>query len=237
MPATGHMGEFWDERAKEDAFFFVDNRLDYRNPDVERFWANGKVDLRQLLNAAGVAIEPGSTVVDVGCGLGRLTRAAVNLGAGRVIAIDVSAEMLERAREYNAELGNVTWVQGDGTSLAGIDDGVADALISHVVFQHIPDPQVTLGYVREMGRVLKPQAWAAFQISNDPGIHHARDESLVRRIGRVLGREPKGVKDPAWLGSAVDLDELSRTADAAGLDTERVEGAGTQFCMVCLRKR
>jgi len=231
------MGEFWDERAREDAFFFVDNRLDYRNPNVERFWANGEVDLRQLLDAAGVAIAPGSTVVDVGCGLGRLTRAAVKLGAGRVIAIDVSAEMLERAREYNDELGKVTWVQGDDTSLAGISDGVADALISHVVFQHIPDPQITLGYVREMGRVLKPRAWAAFQVSNDPGIHHARDESLRRRMSRMLGREPKGVKDPAWLGSALDLDELSRVAGAAGLDIERIEGAGTQFCMVCLRRR
>jgi SAM-dependent methyltransferase len=231
------MGEFWDERAREDAFFFVDNRLDYRNPNVERFWANGEVDLRKLLEAARVTIEAGNTVVDVGCGLGRLTRAAVNFGAGRVIAIDVSPEMLERAQEYNRELDNVTWVQGDGTSLAGIDDGVADALISHVVFQHIPDPQVTLGYVREMGRVLKSRAWAAFQISNDPGIHRPRDESLGRRIARVLGREPRGVKDPAWLGSAVDLEELRQVADAAGLDTERVEGAGTQFCMVCLRRR
>jgi SAM-dependent methyltransferase len=231
------MGEFWDERAREDAFFFVDNRLDYRNPNVERFWANGEEDLRQLLDAVGVAIRPGDTVVDVGCGLGRLTRAAVSLGAGRVIAIDVSHEMLERAQEHNAELDNVTWVHGDGSSLAGIDDAVADALISHVVFQHIPDPQVTLGYVREMGRVLKPGAWAAFQVSNDPDIHRARDEGPVRRIARRLGREPRGVADPAWLGSAIDLDQLSSVATEAALDTERVEGAGTQFCVVCLRRR
>ena len=114
------MGEFWDERAREDAFFFVDNRLDYRNPDVEHFWAAGETDLRKLLELAGVAIQPGDTIVDVGCGLGRLTRAAKSLGAGTLHAIDVSAEMLERAREYNAALEGVTWVQGDGTSLAGI---------------------------------------------------------------------------------------------------------------------
>jgi len=236
VPGSQQMGDFWDERAREDAFFFVDNRLDYRNPDVERFWADGETDLRKLLELAGVAIQPGDWIVDVGCGLGRLTRAAKSLGAGTVHAIDVSAEMLSRAREYNAALEDVTWVHGDGSSLAGIPDGVADGLVSHVVFQHIPDPQVTLGYVKEMGRVLKPGGWAAFQVSNDPGIHQPRENSLKRRLARALGREPKGVEDPAWLGSAVDLDELGVVADGAGMKVERVEGAGTQFCIVCLRR-
>lgn len=237
MPGPQHMGEFWDERAKEDAFFFVDNRLAYRNPDVERFWADGEADLRKLLELAGVAIQPDDAIVDVGCGLGRLTRAAKSFGAGSVHAIDVSSEMLARAGEHNAALEEVTWVQGDGTSLAGIPDGVADGLVSHVVFQHIPDPRVTLGYVEEMGRVLKPGGWAAFQVSNDPDIHTPRKGLLGRRVARALGREPKGVEDPAWLGSAIDLDELREAADRAGMDVERVEGAGTQFCIVCLRRR
>ncbi len=231
------MGDFWDERAKEDAFFFVDNRLDYRNPDIARFWAQGEADLRQLLAIAGVAIQPGDAVVDVGCGLGRLTRAATVLGAGSVHAIDISTEMLDRAREYNADLENVTWVQGDGASLTGIPDGVADALVSHVVFQHIPDPQITLAYVRDMGRVLKPGAWAAFQVSNDPDLHRRKAGGLRRRLARVVGRYPKGVEDPSWLGSAVELDDVRSIADEAGMNTERIEGAGTQFCIVCLRRR
>jgi ubiquinone/menaquinone biosynthesis C-methylase UbiE len=185
----------------------------------------------------GVEIRPGDAVVDIGCGLGRLTRAAKTFGAGSVHAIDISPEMLAQAKEYNAELENVTWVQGDGTSLKGIPDGQADALVSHVVFQHIPDPQVTLGYVRDMGRVLKPGGWAVFQVSTDPNVHRARDRGLKERVGRLVGREPKGAEDPAWLGSAVDLDELKSVADAAGMDTEKVEGAGTQFCIVCLRRR
>lgn len=231
------MGEFWDERAKEDAFFFVDNRLDYRNPDVDRFWADGERDLRMLLELAGVAIAPGDSIVDVGCGLGRLTRAAKSMGAERVHAIDVSQEMLERAREYNAALEDVTWVQGDGSSLAGIPDGIADGVVSHVVFQHIPDPRITLAYVEEMGRVLKQGGWAAFQVSNDPDVHKPRKGVLKRRAARILGREPKGAENPAWLGSAVDLEELRTIADRAGMDVERVDGAGTQFCIVCLRRR
>jgi len=231
------MGEFWDERAKEDPFFFVDNRLAYRNADVEKFWEQGVTDLERLLELARVEIQPGDAVVDVGCGLGRLTRAAKSLGAGSVFSIDVSKEMLERAQRYNEELDDVTWLHGDGVSLAGIPDGIADALISHVVFQHIPDPAITLGYVKDMGRVLKPGAWAAFQVSNDPGLHRAKAADLRTRLARLMRRRPKGVDDPAWVGSSVDLDELRAVADGGGLDVKHVHGAGTQFCIVSLRRR
>ena len=36
------MRRFWDRRAREDAFYFVDNRLWYRDPDLEGFWAGGR---------------------------------------------------------------------------------------------------------------------------------------------------------------------------------------------------
>jgi SAM-dependent methyltransferase len=236
MATGGDMRQFWDERAREDAFWFVDSRLEYGSPDVERFWADGASDLQQLLDMVGAEIRPGDSVVDIGCGLGRLTRAAAGT-AERVIAIDISAEMLEQARKHNAHLDNVTWVQGDGTSLAGIDDGVADAMVSHVVFQHIPDPKITLGYVRDMGRVLKPGGWSMFQVSNDPGIHTPMKQGVRGRVARLTGRKPKGLEDAPWLGSAVDLDELRAAADAGGADVERIEGEGTQYCIVLLRRR
>src|SRR5207253_180258 len=81
--------------------------------------------------------------------VGRLTRARAGRAA-EIVAVDVSEEMLARAREHNAHLSNVRWIHGDGTSLRPLADGSVDACVSVVVFQHIPDPAVTLGYVREM---------------------------------------------------------------------------------------
>ena len=108
-------------------------------------------------------------------------------------------------------------------------------MVSHVVFQHIPDPQVTYGYVAEMGRVLRPGGFGAFQVSNDPSIH--RGTRLVAdRVKAVVGRWPKGQGEPQRLGSAVDLDELSATAQRASLALERIEGEGTQFCLVLARR-
>jgi SAM-dependent methyltransferase len=144
--------------------------------------------------------------------------------------------MLARARQLNAHLDNVDWVHGDGTSLAGVPGGTVDAAISHVVFQHIPDPAVTLGYVRELGRVLRPGGWAAFQISTDPSVHRSRG-GLRERLRVLLGRAPRGQDHPAWLGSAVDLDDLRAAAADGGLDLERVEYPGTQFCVVLARRR
>lgn len=230
------MQRFWDERAREDAYFFVDNRLGYGDPDLESFWRGGERGLEKTLEATGMEIRAADAIVEVGCGVGRLTR-PIAARAREVWAIDVSPEMLERARGHSPELDNVHWELGDGESLAGIEDASADGCFSLVVFQHIPDPEVVLGYVREFGRVLRPGGWAAFQVSNDPKIHRPPWRMRARAtIASWLGRGPRGLSDPAWLGAAIDLGRLRETALAAGLELERVVGAGTQYCLVGARK-
>jgi ubiquinone/menaquinone biosynthesis C-methylase UbiE len=179
--------------------------------------------VRVFSEQLGIAFGPDDEVVEVGCGVGRLTRAI----AGRVravTALDVSEEMLALAREHNPHFTNVSWRHGDGRTLTGVPDAGADAVFSHVVFQHVPDPEITLGYVREMGRVLRPGGWAAFQISNDPGVHRRR--LWARRQSRHA----------AWRGSAVDLDALREAAGESGLDVARVVGEGSQFCLVRLAR-
>lgn len=217
MSRRGDMQAFWDRAAREDAEFYVDDR-GLRGP---AFWAGGEDIVatfeEQLDFAAG-----GDVVVEIGCGVGRLTR-VLAARASRVLALDVSAEMLDRARAANPGLGNVEWIHGDGSALTGIGDGSADGVFSHVVFQHIPDPAVTLGYVAEMGRVLRPGGWAAFQVSTDPRIHR-------RRL-----RVPRMTRDRAWRGSAVDPAALRAAAAGAGLEVARMTGEGTQFCLVRLQ--
>lgn len=230
-----HMQRFWDARAREDAYYFVDNTLPYRAPDAERFWAGGRWVLDQFAERLGIAIAPEDIVIDLGCGLGRLTR-VIAARAERVLALDISAEMLVRARELNPQLDNVEWIRNDGFTLRPVGDGQADALISHVVFHHIPDPQITLGYVTDMGRALRPGGWAAFQIANVPP-EHIQPPPARRLLARLRGRHPGGQRDPAWLGSSIDLDELREVADRAGLDIERIDGQGQQFCLVLARRR
>lgn len=232
------MRRFWDTRAREDAAYFVDDRLPYGGDDTESILSGGAEVLERFSESLGVSFASPGTVVEIGCGLGRVTR-ALAAHAGRVVAVDISPQMIERARELNRDLDNVAWLTGDGVSLAGVADSSADACFSHVVFQHLPDPAVTLGYVREMGRVLVPGGWAAFQVSNDPAVHVARPETSLYRRVRTRVREALGwpsrdlrSASPYWLGAAVDLDELRKAVADGGMRVERVVGGGTQFCLI-----
>ncbi len=229
------MRGFWDRRARENPWFFITNTLDYSDPDLERFWASGEEDLEMLLGKLDAKIGPADHVVEIGCGAGRMTRAIAGR-AEKVTALDVAPRMLEIAREQNPGLGNVDWVLGDGTSLTGVPDASADVCLSHIVLQHIPDPEITLGYVREMGRVLRPGGRALFQVSNAPDMHQPRFHGPRRRWAVVRGRWPGGQRSAAWLGSAVDLDDLRAAAAEASLAVERIEGEGEPLCLVRLRR-
>ena len=229
------MERFWDARAREDAYYFVDARLRYGDPDTERFWAQGESDLDAMLAAVGAGVEPAQVVVEIGCGLGRLTRPLAERAAA-VVAIDVSSEMLTRARQLNPGLENVRWVHGDGRSLSGVEDASADLCVSHVVFQHIPDPGITLDYVREMGRVLRPGGEAVYGVSKDPAIHRLWRSGPRGILPRILGRGPRGQADPAWLGSSVDIADLRAAAAEGGLTIDRIALERTQFCVVRARR-
>ncbi len=226
--------EFWDARASEDALYFVDNRSTYGDPDEAWFWTEGETVLDAVLGSVGAELSPADRVVEIGCGVGRLTR--VICGRARSVqALDVSPRMLELARRYNPALSNVEWIEGDGTTLTRIDAGTASACVSHVVFQHIPDPAITLGYVREIGRVLRPDGWAVFQVSNDPSIHHQRPPRR-ERLRALLRRAPQGLSHRNWQGSSVTVAAIRDAAQEGGMEIEAISGEGTQFCIVRTRK-
>ena len=189
MADRHQMGEFWDARAREDAMYFVDDRMRYGAADQETFWAGGHEAVELILGELGVSLSGHETVVEIGCGIGRITRALATRAA-RVLALDVSEQMLARAREHNPDLATVSWLLGSGSDLTGIADGEADACFSHVVFQHIPDPAITLGYVREMGRVLTPGGWSAFGVSNLPAVHRPRARRLRDAVAAGSGAPP-----------------------------------------------
>jgi SAM-dependent methyltransferase len=222
---------YWDERARENAFYYVDTGIGYDDPDTDAFWRRGEEVVERMFAMADLKLAGDETVVDIGCGLGRLTRALAGR-AGRVYGLDVSREMLSRAKRHNAELENVDWLHGDGAGLGVLDDSSADGCFSHVVFQHIPDPEVTLNYVREMGRILRPGGWALFQVSTDPSVHRkpldwrGRLKSLVRRDD-----------ERAWWGSPVEVGALRAALAEAGFEEVRIFDEGSQYTTVYARRR
>jgi len=102
------------------------------------------------------ALQPGEHVVDVGCGGGIDSLVATKMvgPSGRVIGVDMTPAMLEKARTSGAAAGldNVEFRKGFGESLP-VEDGWADVVISNGVLNLMPDKNAAL---QEMARVLKP---------------------------------------------------------------------------------
>jgi len=125
-------------------------------------------------------LSRGETVLDIGCGAGLDTLiAAIMVGPeGKVIGVDLVADMLQRAKVNlkKTSLKNVTLQEGSAEQLP-FPDGTFDVVISNGVFNLIPDKAKAL---REVFRVLKPSA--RFQLADQTlmGETPADTESLVK---------------------------------------------------------
>jgi arsenite methyltransferase len=101
-------------------------------------------------------IQPGSIILDVGCGAGFDLFIASKLtgSAGRVHGVDLTPDMVARAREnlQKAGVANAEVRQVDSESLP-FGDNSFDAVISNGVINLSPDKETLF---REINRVLKP---------------------------------------------------------------------------------
>lgn len=101
-------------------------------------------------------VQPGEQVVDCGSGSGVDSLIAARLvgPAGRVIGVDMTAEMLERARRAAATAGlrNVEFREGYLEALP-VTDAWADVVLSNGVLNLVPDKKAALA---DMHRVLRP---------------------------------------------------------------------------------
>ncbi len=101
-------------------------------------------------------IKKGDTVIDLGSGAGNdcfVARAETG-EEGKVIGIDFTPAMIEKARTNAAKLGfsNVQFIQGDIDKMP-VEDNTADVIVSNCVLNLVPDKNAVFS---EMFRVTKP---------------------------------------------------------------------------------
>lgn len=118
-------------------------------PTIASFAGTGNPFVAGRLNA-------GENVVDVGCGAGIDSLIAANMVAptGRVVGVDMTPAMVQKAQRSAGEAGfrNAEFRQGLAESLP-VPDGWADVVISNGVLNLFPDKFAGL---QEMARVLRP---------------------------------------------------------------------------------
>jgi arsenite methyltransferase len=175
---------------QEQEFIFPTGRrwaqeLAYPEPELSR------VPDSTVESFAGVAnhwllgrVEPGSAVLDLGCGAGTDLLIAAQMAGpeGRAIGVDMTSAMLDRARASAEEMGlaNVELHESLIESLP-FEDASVDLVISNGVIDLVPDKEAVLD---EIDRVLRPGG--RLQIA-DVVIHHEVSEDARKRIDLWTG--------------------------------------------------
>lgn len=130
-------------------------------------------------------VREGDRVLDIACGMGYGSRMlAVTSTAATVMGVDNDARALEYARA-NFASPRTTFTRDDAHTLATIQDGSADVIISFETLEHLPEPDAFLAraahILRPGGRLIVsvPNQWAD-HTGTDPNPHHHHVYSVQR---------------------------------------------------------
>ncbi len=202
----------WDARAE---------RWDLR-AESNALAADRAVDLDRIWSALG--LRSGARLLDAGCGSGQFAIAFAERGA-RVTAVDLSPEMVARARERAASRGvEIDWQVSDVSNLDA-PDASRDAILARMVLPFVPDVPAALGSLR---RVLKPggrllasvpgalspiyeSSWMRHRDGGDPGNNYLLPWELESLLAHAGWRVVDGWGE--W------GEDLYGTANAANLST------------------
>lgn len=198
------------------------------NPN-KALWEKG--DFTQIADAMrdsgqalvqGLAITPGMSVLDLGCGDGTTALPAAELGA-TVLGVDIASNLVAagNARAIAAKLDNVHFQEGDASNLAGIDDNQFDLVVTIFGAMFAPNP---LDVAREMVRVTKPGGRIVM------GNWIPGDPTLVAQILRISASytppPPDGFVSPVAWGIQ---DNVHARFGAAGVPTANIHCVPTPF--------
>ena len=145
-------------------------------------------------------LEPGQSVLDVGCGTGSMAIAAKRQvgSSGTVQGIDASPEMIARARKKAGTAGvDVAFTHGIVESMP-FADGQFDIVLNAMMLHHLPRG-ARAQCAREMRRVLKPGG-----------------RVLAVDFGRTIGHR-KSFFDHFHRHGRVDMQDIARQLSDAGL--------------------
>jgi len=158
---------------------------------------------------AVAALQEGETVVDLGSGAGfDAFLCAPRVGnSGKVIGVDMTAEMIDKANRNNSDfqersgLNNVEFRLGEIEHMP-LADNEADVVISNCVINLSPDKEQVW---REIGRVLRPG-----------GRVSVSDISLLKPLPKELADKVQAIV--GCVGGAIPVADTLRFAEAAGLE-------------------
>ena len=211
------MREDWNARAREDASYYV--AFGRRDQEPEEFFATAE-EVVKGLEWELRRMPPGSNrrawrALEIGCGPGRIIRPMSKI-FGEIHGVDVSDEMIARARENLKGIPHAHVHATHGSDLAPFADESFDMVYSYAVFQHIPSSAVVFNYLREARRVMKTGGLMRVQINGLPDSAAHYD---------------------TWSGVRIGAGEIAGFLCELDFQILALEGASTQYMWVTAMKR
>lgn len=190
-----HIARSWSHMGETDAHWSVLTNEGFRVDRIEAnrdlFYATAEEDIQRFLATLernGLTLPKESHCIELGCGVGRITRRLAQHCA-KVTGFDVSAGHLQLAREYldAQHVDNVELRQ-----LKRIDDlaeaPAADVFFSAIVLQHNPPPVIAAILDCVFAR-LKPDGTAYFQVPTYEENYRFAVDDYLRERGDELNME------------------------------------------------
>ena len=206
-------GALWRPRTKKEAMGLILNEK-----DSAAFESSGR---KQAEETVCPLVGPTDTVLDLGCGIGRVAR-YVAACCGTLWAVDASERMLELARERMNGIPNVRFAVCRGTSIPDVPSGSVDMAYSILTLQHL-EKEDAFQLLREVRRILRPGGSAYFTFPN-----LLTDEYLSSFLEYVDSGE---VKNPAR-ARFYTPEEVGRLLPAAGFEILEL-AAGVEIEATC----
>ena len=155
------------------------------------------LDLRWRRLGARAVVRPGDRVLDAACGTGDFAVADLRAGAARVVGLDFSPRMLERARRKAPQ---VEWVEGDLLALPFADAAFDAATVGFGV-RNVADLELAL---RELRRVVRPGGRVAIlEITRPRGPLRPFYSLWFDRVVPLLGKALPGGAAYTYLPASV----------------------------------
>jgi len=211
----------WNRRAREDANYYV--AFGRRDQDESEFLSSA-ADVVRDMEGELKRLSPETPIsarraLEIGCGPGRLMR-PLSRHFGEIHGVDVSDEIIARARE---KLRDIPWAfahHANGSDLAQFPSDHFDFVYSYAVFQHIPSAEIVYSYLRETVRVLKPGGVARLQINSLPGAERPHADGV----------------DPTWEGVCISAGDVQRFTREQGIRLMALTGVDTQYLWTTWQK-
>ena len=201
-------GELWRPRNEQEAMALILNEV-----DTEVFERTGEADAAQL----APLIEPDHTVLDLGCGIGRVAR-YVAPRCRCLWAVDASEAMLAMARRRLDSHGNVRFAACEGTTIPAVADESVNLVYALLVLQHLEREDAFL-LLREIRRVLEPGGTAVLTFPNLLSDAYLRSFLTYAETGETRNRSRARFYTPQ---------EVERLLPAAGLGVSSLD-AGVEI--------